>query len=103
MFGVARREAQGQVQEATWLARLRLPVIAAPMFLVSGPELVIAACRSGIVGAVPAANARTPAQLGEWLRSIRAALTGDERGTWALNLSVHRRNPRLGADLELVR
>lgn len=103
MFGVARREVQAQVQEATWIARLRLPVIAAPMFLVSGPDLVVAACRSGIVGAVPAANARTPAQLAEWLCSIRAALTGDERGTWALNLSVHRRNPRLGADLELVR
>jgi nitronate monooxygenase len=47
--------------------RLRLPIVAAPMFLVSGPELVIAACRAGIVGSFPAANARTAPELEAWL------------------------------------
>ena len=54
--------------------RLRIPVIGAPMFIVSGPELVIAQCKSGIVGSFPALNARPQAALGEWLSRIKQEL-----------------------------
>jgi len=84
-------------------AGLRLPVVAAPMFLVSGPALIVAACRSGIAGVLPAANARTTPELEEWFRVIRSSLTDDERGMWGVNLAVNRRNLRLTADLDLVR
>lgn len=65
-----------------------IPVIAAPMFLVSGPDLVIAACRSGIIGAFPAANARTPEQLESWLTAINADLARCETGAYAVNVNV---------------
>jgi nitronate monooxygenase len=58
--------------------RLKLPVICAPMFRVSGPELVIAACRAGVIGAFPTANCRSPDELGEWLARIGAALGPDD-------------------------
>lgn len=54
--------------------RLRLPVIASPMFIVSNPDLVIAQCKAGIVGSFPALNARPPELLDEWLTRIRAEL-----------------------------
>jgi nitronate monooxygenase len=77
---------------------LRLPVIAAPMFIVSGPELVIAQCRAGIVGSFPALNARPASQLDEWLERITRALPD---GTpFAVNLIVHKTNDRLEQDLE---
>ena len=60
----------------TLLASLRLPVVAAPMFLVSGPELVVAAARAGILGAFPTQNCRTPEQLDEWLGAITAGAGG---------------------------
>ena len=78
----------------------RLPIIAAPMFLVSGPELVIAACNSGIVGTFPALNQRTTEGFGEWLDQIRAAIPEDV--PYGVNLIVHRSNPRLQADLEVA-
>lgn len=87
---------------------MRLPLIAAPMFLVSGPELVIAACRSGIAGAFPAPNARTIAILDEWLaRVVEGTARAQEAapgnvGPWALNLVTHSSYDRLGAELELV-
>ena len=56
---------------------LVLPVIQAPMFLISGPEMVIAACRSGIVGSFPTPNARTVEQLEDWLLRISTALDAD--------------------------
>jgi nitronate monooxygenase len=77
---------------------LRLPVIAAPMFIVSGPELVIAQLRSGIVGSFPALNARPASQLDEWLHQIREA-TNDCAAPFAVNLIVHRTNTRLEEDL----
>lgn len=83
------------------LARLRLPVVAAPMFLVSGPELVIAAANSGIVGAFPTPNCRTAEQLDEWMTRI-VAETADAPGLWAANLVTHSSNPRLADDLALV-
>ncbi|KHL18662.1 UNVERIFIED_CONTAM: 2-nitropropane dioxygenase [Mumia flava] len=83
------------------LDSLRLPVVAAPMFLVSGPELVIAAGRAGILGAFPTPNCRTTAELDTWLGTITDGLRGT--GTpWALNLVTHRTNTRLADDLRLV-
>lgn len=78
-----------------WLDTLRLPAISAPMFLGSGPELVIAACRAGIVGTLPVANARTGAQLEAWFDQIEAALA-DSPGAapFGVNLVLARR----GAD-----
>ncbi|MGN6609652.1 MAG: NAD(P)H-dependent flavin oxidoreductase [Jatrophihabitans sp.] len=82
------------------LDRLRVPVIAAPMFLISGPDLVIAAGRAGAIGAFPAPNCRTTEQLDEWLTTIASALGPDL--PWALNLVTHSTNERLPADLEVV-
>lgn len=81
------------------LATLRLPVVAAPMFLVSGPELVIAACRAGILGSFPALNQRTTDGLDEWLTRI-AAEVGD--APYAVNLIVHGSNTRLHEDLAVI-
>lgn len=83
------------------LASLRLPIVAAPMFLVSGPELVIAAAQAGIVGAFPTPNCRTAAELDAWMTRI-AAETADSPGLWAANLVTHSSNPRLADDLALV-
>jgi nitronate monooxygenase len=87
--------------------QLRLPVIAAPMFLVSGPDLVLAACRAGIGGAFPAPNARTIEALEQWMQRIsteHAAMVraGGVVGPWVLNLVTHSTYDRLGAELDLV-
>ncbi len=91
------------------VGRLRLPVVAAPMFLISGPDLVIEACRSGIVGAFPTTNARSVEELDGWMSRIAAALGEAERakpaipvGAWATNVITHSTNQRLPRDLELV-
>jgi len=83
---------------------MRLPVVAAPMFLISGPDLVIAACRSGIIGAFPTTNARTTQELDAWMLRIAAALaeTGKPVAPWATNVITHSTNQRLPHDLELV-
>ena len=88
--------------------RLRLPLIAAPMFLVSGPALVTAACRAGVVGSFPTANCRTVDELDVWLAGMaddakRAADTeGRAPAPWCPNLIVHRSNPRVPEDLAAV-
>ena len=83
--------------------RLRLPVIAAPMFLVSGVELVVAACRSGVVGAFPTVNCRTSDELDQWLATLTRRLTeGPACAPWAANLVVHPSNPRLADDLAVL-
>ncbi len=82
-----------------WIDALAVPVVAAPMFLVSGPDLVIAASRAGAVGSFPAPNCRTPAELDAWLGTIGDALPDQP---WALNLVTHRTNARLAEDLRLV-
>ncbi|QNQ11120.1 NAD(P)H-dependent flavin oxidoreductase [Sphingomonas alpina] len=90
----------------TILQRLRLPVIGSPLFIISGPDLVIAQCKAGIVGAFPALNARPQAQLDEWLHRITEELAAWNRDNpdspaapYAVNQIVHRSNERLEADL----
>lgn len=86
---------------ASLVGRLRLPVVAAPMFLVSGPDLVIAACRAGVLGTFPALNQRTTAGLDEWLTLLDSGL-GPSDAPYGVNLIVHRTNARFVADLEVV-
>ncbi|MEC8642101.1 MAG: nitronate monooxygenase family protein [Pseudomonadota bacterium] len=87
--------------------RLRLPLVAAPMFLASGPDLVLACCRAGIVGSFPAKNQRTPDGLDDWLQTIRdglrrhAAETGTAPPPFAVNLIVHRSNETLQEELAM--
>ena len=80
--------------------RLRLPLIAAPMFLVSGPDLVIAASRAGVIGSFPTANCRTLEELDDWLGRINQATL--KIAPYAPNLIVHQSNQRLQDDLDLV-
>ncbi|MFC5699505.1 NAD(P)H-dependent flavin oxidoreductase [Pseudomonas sp. GCM10022186] len=80
--------------------RLRLPVVAAPMFLVSNPGLVLACCNSGIVGSFPALNQRESNGLRAWLEEIESGLDADA-APYAVNLIVHHSNPRLQADLAI--
>ena len=89
------------------LAGLRLPIIGAPLFIVSNPHLVIAQCKSGIVGSFPALNARPQSQLDEWLHEITEALAEHDRNhpdapsaPFAVNQIVHRSNDRFEADME---
>ena len=82
-------------------ARLSLPVIGSPLFIISNPDLVIAQCRAGIVGAFPSLNARPLAQLDEWLARLSEEL-GPEDAPWAVNLIVHKSTTRLMDDLALV-
>lgn len=86
---------------AALAGRLRLPVVAAPMFLVSGPGLVVAACRAGVLGTFPALNQRTTAGFDEWLVSIADALAPRD-APFGVNLVVHRSNARLPDDLAAV-
>ena len=81
-------------------SRLSLPLIGSPMFIISQPELVIAQCRAGIVGAFPALNARPSGVLDQWLHRLKAELT-DQDAPFAVNLIVHRSNSRLEEDLAL--
>lgn len=84
---------------ATLCNRLRLPLIAAPMFRVSGVDLVVAACRSGVIGAFPTANCRSVEELDLWLTAIRAEKA---IAPWCANLIVHRSNPRMRDDLAVL-
>lgn len=88
---------------------LRLPVFAAPMFLISGPDLVVSACEAGIIGSFPTPNARPIAVLEQWmdeittrLAALRAARPDALIGPWAANLVTHSSNERLPEDLKLV-
>ena len=86
--------------------RLRLPVIGSPLFIVSGPELVIAQCKAGVVGSFPALNARPQSLLDEWLHQITEELAAWDRDNpdrlsapYAVNQIVHKSNDRLEADI----
>jgi nitronate monooxygenase len=93
---------------ARFAERLSLPLIAAPMFLVSGVDLVVAACRRGVIGSFPTANCRNAEQLDSWLLEIDTRLRrrADEAGVACApscpNLIVHRSNARLADDLRIV-
>ena len=82
--------------------RLSLPLIAAPMFLVSGVELVSAACASGVIGAFPTVNCRSPEELDAWLTEIETRLRDRNAAPICPNLIVHRSNARLGEDLKVL-
>lgn len=83
-------------------SRLRLPAICAPMFLVTGPDMVISACKSGVLGTFPATNARTEEQLVSWLDQISTSITKAD-APWALNMITHNSYGRFDAELDLVR
>lgn len=80
---------------------LKVPVMAAPMFIASTPDLVVAQCRSGIIGSIPALNARSSAELDADLTRIERGLEGCQV-PYAINLVAHKSNERLEADLELT-
>lgn len=87
--------------------RLRLPVIAAPMFLGSGVDLVVGACRAGVIGTFPALNLRTTEDFDRWLTQIDEALaepdpSGRQPAPYGVNFVVHRTNKRIEADLERI-
>lgn len=94
-------------QKASFINDLSLPVVAAPMFLISGPKLVTECCKNGIVGTFPALNQRTSEGFEEWLIEIKEDLakfeqeTGKKAAPYGVNLIVHHTNPRVQADLEL--
>jgi nitronate monooxygenase len=90
--------------------RLRLPVIASPLFIISGPDLVIAQCKAGIVGSFPSLNARPISQLDEWLARITEELADWDRknpdrpsAPFAVNQIVHKTNNRLEEDVALCK
>lgn len=92
-----------------WVENMTLPVISAPMFLVSGPELVIAACKSGVIGSFPAPNARTIDVLDEWMGRLNEELQkaheenpNGKIAPWAMNMVVHSSYGRLEDELKLV-
>ena len=95
------------MNKPTFYDDLVLPVIAAPMFLISGPELVIECCKSGIVGTFPALNQRSTEGSEEWVVQIKEVLarwekeTGKKAAPFGVNLIVHFSNPRVQADLEV--
>ncbi len=91
------------------LARVPLPIIGSPLFIISNPKLVIAQCTAGVLGAMPALNARPASQLDEWLHEITEALAAWDRAhpdrpaaPFAINQIVHRSNDRLEHDMEMV-
>ena len=91
------------------LANLPLPIIASPMFIISNPQLVIEQCKAGVVGSMPALNARPASQLDEWLHEITETLAAYNRANpdrpaapFAINQIVHKSNDRLEHDLEMV-
>jgi nitronate monooxygenase len=90
------------------LAKLPLPIIGAPLFIISNPQLVIAQCTAGVVGAMPALNARPASQLDEWLAEITEALAAHDKlhpeqpaAPFAINQIVHKSNDRLEHDLQV--
>jgi nitronate monooxygenase len=90
------------------LAKLPLPIIGAPLFIISNPKLVIEQCKAGVVGAMPALNARPAAQLDEWLAEITEALAAHDKANpdepaapFAINQIVHKSNDRLEHDMQV--
>jgi nitronate monooxygenase len=91
------------------LQNLRLPVIGSPLFIISNPKLVIEQCKAGIIGSMPALNARPAAQLDDWLHEITETLAAYNKANpdkpaapFAINQIVHKSNDRLDHDMEMV-
>jgi len=83
-------------------AKLSLPLVVAPMFLVSTVDMVVEAGRAGVMGSIPALNARTPAIFADWVAEIKTRLADAQAiAPWAVNLIVHKTNVRLGDDLDI--
>lgn len=82
--------------------RLRIPAIASPLFLISGPDLVVETCRAGMIGAFPSFNQRTSAGYGDWLREIRGQLGGGNHAPFAAQFAIHGTNRRQGVDMALT-
>jgi nitronate monooxygenase len=100
-YQTVQQETCPMTMPAALKGRLRLPVIAAPMFLVSGPELVIACCNAGVIGTFPSLNARPIEQLDGWLQDMEKRRNPDA-APFGVNLIVHRSNSRLAEDTALV-
>lgn len=90
------------------LKRIKFPVIGSPLFIISNPQLVIAQCKAGVVGSMPALNARPASQLDEWLAEITEALAAHDKANpdhpaapFAINQIVHKSNNRLEQDMQL--
>src|SRR3546814_19236873 len=82
--------------------RLSLPLVVAPMFLVSTVDMVVEAGRAGVMGSIPALNARTPAIFADWVVEIKTRLAGVQAiAPWAVNHIVHKTNVRIGNDLDI--
>jgi len=100
--------ADSKAKMAAVKARLTIPVMAAPMFLVSGTDSVVAACEAGVIGSLPTLNARTLEILDGWMADISTRLEEAEKANpgrvapWAANLIAHRSNPRVQEELELI-
>lgn len=104
--GPHKNQSSGRGRNVTrapdWMKQgLRLPAIAAPMFLVSGPDLVIAARRAGVIGSFPVTNARTLDELDAWMSRI-VAEAGEGAPAWALNMITHRSYTRFDDELALL-
>ncbi|MDP3836401.1 MAG: nitronate monooxygenase, partial [Hydrogenophaga sp.] len=90
------------------LKNIKFPVIGSPLFIISNPQLVIAQCKAGVVGAMPALNARPASLLDEWLAEITEALAAHDQANpdnkaapFAINQIVHKSNDRLDHDMQL--
>src|SRR3979490_3277948 len=102
-----RNKEESMPLPASLKGRLELPVLGAPLFIVSGPELVVAQCKAGIVGSFPALNARPVERLGEWLARIEDELGAHQAlhpekkvAPYAVNQICHASNDRLMQDME---
>ncbi|MEN9780146.1 MAG: hypothetical protein RL014_1294 [Pseudomonadota bacterium] len=91
------------------LQNLRLPIIGSPLFIISNPKLVIEQCKAGVIGSMPALNARPASQLDEWLAEITETLAAYNKANpdrpaapFAINQIVHKSNDRLEHDMEMV-
>ena len=95
------------MSKPNFFSDLEIPAIAAPLFLISGPKLVIECCKNGIVGTFPALNQRTTAGFEQWVIQIKTELeefekeTGKKAAPFGVNLIVHNTNPRVRADLKV--
>jgi nitronate monooxygenase len=87
------------MQNDKLIDQLRLPVIVAPMFLVSGPDLVIASSNAGLIGSFPGPNARTAEELEDWMHKINNATSNP----WAFNMITHKTYDRFSEELDLIK